>query len=388
MSECSSLTSFEDQIDSQGPTELHDILVASMSGEMSASGLTACLANPGRLRKAPQSERLLDSEFGFDRTCGRMNLTTCHLHHKDVDWTQFSTLSLKLGNSKCCGVPKTPDADHLFGKCWPLGGLLKNPFSSEQFHSQTRLQVTGYSHNVIDGNLEIEELDISNVDEVFGSGYSDLELGTGKMQLENGKHKSPFSACTHQSWDLCYNYNLLSLNPMLTRNAGYHMTCSSRDTNKMDNRMSSIPYFDFSSVEDPCELYGGKFHACPDHELLVDLTDSGGSAAKGVDENPHGQYQDVDKILADPIGQSVFFTPNSSRNSIGKLQEEGFPTSVSGGSKWESLLSSCNKDVSYSAKYVMDVAGGDRHGSMSGFEMPLDVVIDKCIVQEILLQYP
>ena len=385
-SECSSLTSFEDQTESQGPTELHGILAASMSGEMSPSGLTTCLANPGRLRKLPLRDRLLYSEFVSDGTYERMNPTNCHPHHKDVELTQFSTLSLQLRNPKCCGVSKTPGADNLFDKCWPLGGLLKNPFSAGQSHSPTHLQVTGYSHKVIDRNSEIEDMDISNFDEVFGSGHSDLEIGTGKMQLESGKHKTPFTAFTHLSWNLGYSYNLLSLNPMLTRNAGYHMTCSSRITNKMDNRKSYIPYFDFSSVEDPRELYGGRFHISPDDEFLVDITDSGVSAAIGV-KNPSEQQHDGDEILGDPIDKSAFCTSYSSRNSI-ELQEESFPTSASGVSKWESLLSSSSKDVNYSAKDVVDGAGGDRHNSMSRFEMPLDVVIDKCIVQEILLQYP
>ncbi|KAJ4970138.1 hypothetical protein NE237_003237 [Protea cynaroides] len=52
---------------------------------------------------------------------------------------------------------------------------------------------------------------------------------------------------------------------------------------------------------------------------------------------------------------------------------------VSGGAEWESSLN-------YSGKIIRH-AGGHRHSSSVTGEMPLNVIIDKCMLQEIMLQY-
>ncbi|GMJ11761.1 hypothetical protein HRI_004845300 [Hibiscus trionum] len=55
---------------------------------------------------------------------------------------------------------------------------------------------------------------------------------------------------------------------------------------------------------------------------------------------------------------------------------------LSGESYWESFLGSSTSCTTYSSR-----TGGIKLNAFSTFEIPLDFVIDKCLVQEILLQY-
>lgn len=72
---------------------------------------------------------------------------------------------------------------------------------------------------------------------------------------KNGK----FVELLNDSQRCCH---LLNVNPMLTKKARFYLTTSSVDKGFTDYRQSMFPYFDFSSVQDPCKAYGDNFKGC------------------------------------------------------------------------------------------------------------------------------
>jgi len=54
---------------------------------------------------------------------------------------------------------------------------------------------------------------------------------------------------------------------------------------------------------------------------------------------------------------------------------------VSGGSNWETLLGTTSETVDNSV-------GGHGQSLSAMFDIPLDFIIEKCLLQEIMLQYP
>ncbi|XP_077245230.1 spc97 / Spc98 family of spindle pole body (SBP) component [Tasmannia lanceolata] len=369
-SESSSLSNFEAENNTEGSMELHNILVATEHGDSSTPGFSTYFANKSIFHIPPGSERLWPLECASQGTCKMMDpnpiIVHGHPHQKEMELTQ-SSLPLHLGDPKMFRASETVDTDYLSGTCWPLGSLRKNPFSAHgECRSQTQLQFNGCSQKLTEKNMESLTTEDSYCGKIFGSENSDLELSIA-------------NACSHQSWSLRYDYNFLSINPMLTRNAWFQVTHSSRNRGCMDNKKSDLSYFDFSSVEDLSKMYGERLHAQQDNRFQTELplfTDSRISSGKGVNEYSGEGYHDGDGNPVDQVDQPVLPCRNSQEN----LQEEYLPTGPYGGAKWESLLSYCGKDVMHSSE-------GHEDSSVTGFEIPLDVIVDQCIVQEILLQY-
>ncbi|XP_058105806.1 uncharacterized protein LOC131249199 isoform X2 [Magnolia sinica] len=367
----------EEKYKFQESTGQPDIFVVSEPGDFSASGLFSCFENRSILRKPLGSETPKGMECVHEVSCDRMDTDP---HHKDVELTQFS-LTLQSEASKWCRKLETSNANYLFGTCWPLGGLLKNPFSSVGgYAGETHAHLANGSQKVTDRNVEISTREDSNFGKEFGSGNSNMEPVMKKIEVNNPKYENSST----ESWNLRHVNKLLSMNPMLTKNAWFHMMHDSRDKDHVASKNSSFPHFDFSSVEDPYKACGERLDANFDHGFQVEhpvSMVSGVSALEGINKDLAEQCHDDDGTPFDQIGQSVVSSPAySSRNSKEILQEKDLSTRTSGGAKWESLLS-------YSSKYVVFDAGGHGDNSVAGFEIPLDVIVDKCIVQEIFLQY-
>lgn len=162
-----------------------------------------------------------------------------------------------------------------------------------------------------------------------------------------------------------YSSNFFSLNPMVTRNAFLPVT------SKPDQRHSSafgqsFPFFDFSIVEDPYRVCTEKM-----------LPSSGAESLCGGNSNgPATNSKNSDS--SERAGGGDTFVGNT----ISYSDRENISTNVSGGRSWETIL--CT-----SSKRTVDNSAEEQRLSCSGlFELPLDFVIHKCLLQEIILQYP
>ncbi|XP_008457080.2 uncharacterized protein LOC103496848 [Cucumis melo] len=228
---------------------------------------------------------------------------------------------------------------------------------------------TGYS------DMRSLEFDIRKDGRNYGAHFGELSLSRKRIdntsvtmdastdnQLDNIPCASNLFMLQPQNLNYCSNF--FSLNPMITRNAFLPVT------RKPDQRHASalgqsFPFFDFSVVEDPCRVRAEKILPSSGAEPL-----SGGNAqspatdSKSSDSNERGS------------GEDIFVD-----NTISYNDRENISTNVSGGRSWETTLCTASKRT-------VDKSAEEQRLSRSGlFELPLDFVIHKCLVQEIMLQY-
>ncbi|XP_038891620.1 gamma-tubulin complex component 6 isoform X2 [Benincasa hispida] len=181
-------------------------------------------------------------------------------------------------------------------------------------------------------------------------------------QLDNIPRASNLFMLQPQNHNYCSNF--FSLNPMVTRNAFLPMM------RKPDQRQASafgqsFPFFDFSAVEDPCRVRAEKI-----------LPSSGAeSLCGGNSQGPATNSKSNDSSERE-CGGDIFVD-----NTISYNDRENISTNVSGGRSWETTLCTASK------RTVDKSAEGQRLSCSGLFELPLDFVIHKCLVQEIILQY-
>lgn len=217
----------------------------------------------------------------------------------------------------------------------------------------------------------------------------DASIGeaTGKGQLENSTH-TPYLYML-QRCKSYYQSNFMSLNPMLTSYAFLH-SISKPGERCNANYGRSLPYFDFTSVEDPCKLCVEQSATGSVHEFGSEprlLMPSHASSTRSKSDRHSKQGYDGDHVLIDNIEVPYVCSPSDLKDHNQEVIKN-----VSGGNSWESLLggSSITIDNSVGDTYQKkDNSVGDQRQSLSAmFEIPLDFIIDKCLLQEIILQYP
>ncbi|KAJ3698811.1 hypothetical protein LUZ61_002516 [Rhynchospora tenuis] len=228
--------------------------------------------------------------------------------------------------------------DNLKFGCWPLGSLPENPFVSNN------------------NCLILEELQ-STVDKeepVLSKGFEPFLVinGTNEPHCEN---KPSFTG---------RNYNL-SANPILTK-AIWLDNGEFGDKNCRRNGGFLGPCFDFSSVATPSDNFSGR-SSVRDGSLMEEHL-----AVKNPIEVKH---------LVRTNMTTCTKTELNSLPSSEVQTEEKTKADVSGGAQWTGSLGYSSKDVEHAE------SGDCRYGSDHACEMPLDLVMYKCIVQEILLQY-
>ncbi|KAJ6717126.1 GAMMA-TUBULIN COMPLEX COMPONENT 5 [Salix koriyanagi] len=140
----------------------------------------------------------------------------------------------------------------------------------------------------------------------------------------------------------------------------------------------SLPCFDFSTVEDPCKASVEKFSSSFQHEfgspVPLHIT-APATSGKSHDEGKQGF--DGEAVLFDNARACV---SDLSVHLKEQDKEAVVSTNGCGGTSWQSQL----KRFSYTEN---ESVGDHRESLSSTFEIPLDFVIDKCLLQEILLQY-
>ncbi|KAI3835739.1 hypothetical protein MKW92_000919 [Papaver armeniacum] len=194
----------------------------------------------------------------------------------------------------------------------------------------------------------------------------------GDIQLKKGSHGSSDSLLS-PSWNLKYSSNFFNMNPMLTKYAWSQKIDVSRGT----SCMPSIPCFNFSSVEDPSKVFRERVPSSFGKGFQGEISSFEESAVE-VDDYSGKQGLDGDSITVDQRNSSwgkssLISVRNNRKTMLRKYFWRG---------KWEHSLSYSSN----SALYIMLEIEAEFRENLSS-DIPLDVVIDKCILQEILLQY-
>ncbi|CAC05635.1 putative protein [Arabidopsis thaliana] len=247
-------------------------------------------------------------------------------------------------------------------KSWPLGGLPRNPFCVDKKSADDDSEdPRNYS------GARMEQRHLMNTDErkLFLNNIST----SGSCSKHERRH-DVLENCLSSKLDLMkdtkvnYPNDVLSMNPLVRcdflRKHG--------NTNKR-NQGKSLPWFDFSAVDDPSKTCITRIPV----RVPIDFQKESHSPQTDRKSHRHANQERFD--VEDP-------KVSSSQLSSGiKGCAEEKKSNAFGGGRWESMLRRSNNPETS--------AFSDRRQDSSGtFELPLDFVIDKCLLQEIHLQYP
>ncbi|XP_015873298.2 uncharacterized protein LOC107410385 [Ziziphus jujuba] len=299
---------------------------------------------------------LLESDSGG--ICEKMD-AICHYvqsHQSEMVLNPIS-LGLESQESDWTSVSGNQYTDHLPDNNCPVTGFLKNS------------DIVGYgsrSHPEISGMGSLKE-DISYYSKMIVNNNALMEEAFGKDQYGNSTSTS--GSFMLQQWKLHSPYNFLSMNPTLAKSSFLKLLANPGERDSKDYRFS-LPCFDFSSVEDPWKVCLEKFSA--------GFVDSSASATSTKVDHHDQEHCDNDDVL---IGET---TTKFDDNSLSDMKEHNHEYSnlalASGGSSWESLLDR-------PSNIMFNSDEDQRLDFLSKFEIPLDFIIDKCLLQEIMLQY-
>ncbi|KAL5999354.1 hypothetical protein ACLOJK_040814 [Asimina triloba] len=348
-SSCLSLNIFEGKTKSYGSTELRDIFFE---------------AHP-RLLPGFSDKQSISQRHGM-KFATEMNSYQIHSVNGFIDYcpqdkgpTQLFDLS-QFQSSNLCRKSQISGANYLFSTCWPLGGLLQNPFSFGGHASDENAFVPNCNLKVIDRKMESLETEDSHFAPISFYDSSELDLS-----LEKNEFKENRCGGLTEPQNPWRDSKILSMNSFLAKNVWFHMRGNLRDENPVAIEKSSFTCFDFSSVEDPCKAYKERFNARSDHGIQVDFPVSSVPSSCSLEKttNSHGiRCHDSDAKVSGQIDQSVLCSPAFSSDELIKGQKEKHQlTSNSGGANWESLLS-------YSSETGSVDAGGCRLTALARYK--------------------
>lgn len=251
-------------------------------------------------------------------------------------------------------------------KSWPLGGLPRNPFFVDRKSAEHDRE-----DPQIDSGTRMEQRHIMNTDESsLFLNYIPTSGSCSKHEREDDLLENCFSSKLYLLKDtkVNYPYEVLSMNPLLRcdflRKHG--------NTNRKDQG-KSLPWFDFSAVDDPSKTYIARIPV----GFPIDFHEESLSSQTYRKSHRHtNQECDIDRFnVEDP-------KVSCSHLSLGlKVCAEENKLNAFGGSRWEGMLHRSNNPET-------SAHSDCRQNSSGTFELPLDFVIDKCLLQEIHLQYP
>ncbi|CAL5069418.1 unnamed protein product [Urochloa decumbens] len=333
-SECSSYTSLDDV----------EVENATACDNLSSSMFSSYCTGTGEAKCSLVTRKLLSSQASS-------------VHH-GINHSSLIDECERDGNLSCRHVPVhseiinhnvVPDAlelDYQYSQFSPIERFMKRTScSSEKMNSVEEFLYT-------DHKSSLEK--ISHGDVVYP-----LDSESGPPRLLNSKNYEK-SGKINQAWSTTIPYNL-SLNPILKNAAFYHTESDLQHKSK--NR--ALASFDFESVTNPCEVYCGRGPSC-----LVETVNPAATVVQPSTQ-PSGQPDCSNKLLQHQARSQAYLTSSGEMAAKDDLQEN-----VSGGAFWE-------KSLQHNAK----LKGKTSADFGSQFDMPLDITIDKCITQEVLLQY-
>lgn len=238
----------------------------------------------------------------------------------------------------------------------------------------------GYTSDYVE-NLSKENLGFTRTGmlDCFDLGYfenASKVTATNKDQHPHGTFGSS-NTLSSKEWKLKYSSTFFSTNPALNKNSFLNPRTTLGEICSTNYRESSS-YFDFTSVQDPCKEYVDKLASGPPRIFGAQfsaITEANAAAAI------ISSSQDCIEGYSDKtLENNAKFIHVSSLLHKKAVEEGSLLPNVSGGSTWETLL--C-KSGSIANKFTRD----NRMRLVAAIEMPLDFVIRKCVLEEILLQY-
>lgn len=373
-SECSSLSGSEEQAEAEQLIEQGNGLVGDEQRYLSSLRFSMSSPTDTALRKPTQSEISRDIETDSRKNSEENNFVGHFMRVYDKKRTsshEFPPPDSEESNSSCM----FDNIDSVIGKGWQLG-LPKNSVYNDKW--QSFYPWSDHCDSVQEAsktNMGILKADLPYFTHMTSAKDVLIEKASGADQLK--KRNSTSSLFALQPWKVNYHSNFLSRNPMLKKNACFHLVTMPKE--KCSTAYGpSLPCFDFSTVEDPCKASVEKFAASFRHEfgspVPLHIT-SPATSGKSHDKGKQGC--DGEAVLFDNARACV---SDSSVHLKEQDKEAVVSTNGCGGTSWQSLLKSFS--------YTENESVGDHRESLSStFEIPLDFVIDKCLLQEILLQY-
>ncbi|KAI0501283.1 hypothetical protein KFK09_016227 [Dendrobium nobile] len=252
------------------------------------------------------------------------------------------------------------------GGCWPLGGLLSNPFCAYmKCGSPQQLQFTECCFKNDDGGTDKFSCEEEFFAKAFGSFMLSFD-GSREMQTPT----ETFGSLSHSMSSFSQPY-AFSTNPMLAKPAWLPTVGNSKDTSFITKDSSYLRNFNFSSVTDPFKLHSESLplSSCDRSKAEASLSVQLGGSVGGVDYS-------TDTIKATVENQPISVSLCSAGEA--NLQKGAQLPNASGGADWAKSLKYPIKNGTY---------GDDDVHSEQKFLIPLDIIVDRCIIQEILLQY-
>ncbi|KAL1317103.1 hypothetical protein HN51_069202 [Arachis hypogaea] len=380
-----------DSMDSDSSRRLHEL---SLLDDMYSSSESLSLNG---------SEEQLDSDQHHDWPClivGGQNQLSA------LSFLKGTTLNSSIQD--CChhekpgsdshGIcDKTDASDHLLKSSHEgvISNNMSNPLNSGNskcpcaFSIQYRYSMTdSYSEmgNLLNNSVDDDESIVRKITEkqpgslgysischdVFSIKDNFIWTTTSEAQPDNNSFTSNLYTLQLQKVGHKYNIpNLLSMNPMLTRNELLHWMDGSGERFKA-NHERPFPYVNFSTVEDPCKVYMDKLFIGSRATSASSIPLNGSAANYG---NKNTKYGEMGIGTEDGLAD----IPKQNFGASLDLMDHKQDAVVSGGSTWERLLHSFSDTKNCGAKH--------SHSFSPAFEIPLDIILDKCLLQEIMLQY-
>ncbi|VVB04838.1 unnamed protein product [Arabis nemorensis] len=249
-------------------------------------------------------------------------------------------------------------------KSWPLGGLPRNPFCADKKYAQDDRE-----YPRIDSGARIKQRNVMNTDE---STLFSTDNPTGDSCLKHERKQELLEYCSSSKLYLLkdakvnYPYEVLSMNPVLRCDfLRKHGNTNGRDQGK------SLPWFDFSAVDDPSKTCLARIPV----GFPIDLHLESHSSQTDRKSHRHANQEcGLDRFNVEDPKVSCSYLSSGLKSCTEEKKTDAF-----GGSRWEGMLLRSNNPEICASRDCIQNSGT--------FELPLDFVIDKCLLQEIRLQY-
>ncbi|KAI9116843.1 hypothetical protein K1719_012209 [Acacia pycnantha] len=315
-----------------------------------STAVNSSMQDPCQFEKLDSaSNKICDQKYTIDHFVKSSNVRMME---------SYVSNSLSPGKSSCSLHVNTQHDSY-----WSVGHIMKSSFDEDEIDER---KVTGTHMELL------TDATLCNVNNIaVNEALSREPLGANLC--DNNTHSLKLYGFQPQNMDHQHNssMNPLSTNPMLTRNS---LLClMGRNGEKYVTDRQPLPYFNFSTVEDPCKVY-------MDKSLLSSRFSS--ESAIPLDRHASANGDKIDHYCLEGNGgeDGLIDTTRNCDSASLDLKDLNWDilTDVHGGSSWERLLGSFRKSIDCDATQKI---------CFSTFEMPLDIIIDKCLLQEIILQY-